>query len=333
MINENTLTITLASNEYGFGHFKRMLNFKKKLTKYNYKNYLAHFHGNSLFYIKKKISTNYLSKFIKKKKIFFIVLDLSNTKFLKKKIFVELVQILSNLKIPLIIFDDFSKQIYKNLKFFSKFIIVCPYIYDNKFIKIKKKKYPNLFVGTKYTVLQKSEKIKKKNLKLKKVLISCGGTDFKKLTFKLIQILKKNSALKICAIIGPHFDIREKYKILSLKTKNIKIISNIENISKVARNYDLAIITSGLTKYELLGVRMRFAVISENKEFFKFHYPFSKKKLCYDLGYFKNIKLLETKIDNLINNFKYFDKLVKFKSIDTNGSDRLIKIAQKNFIQ
>ena len=332
MINENTLTITLASNEYGFGHFKRMLNFKKKLTNYNYKNYLTHFHGDSLFFVKKKISITYLSKFIKKKQIFFIVLDLSNPKFLKKKIFLEIVKILSNLKIPLIIFDDFSKQIYKNLKFFSKFIIVCPYIYDNKFIKNKRKKYPNLFVGTKYAVLQKNEKFKKKNLKLKKVLISCGGTDFKKLTLKLIQILKKNSYLKICAIIGPHFDKSEKSKILSLENKNIKIMSNVDNISKVAKNYDLGIITSGLTKYELLSIRMRFAVISENKEFFRFHYPFSRKKLCYDLGYFKNFKLLEAKINNLIYNFKNFDQLVKFKSIDTNGSDRLIKIAQRKFI-
>ena len=53
----------------------------------------------------------------------------------------------------------------------------------------------------------------------------------------------------------------------------------MDNLINIAKNFDLAIITSGLTKYELLSIGMNFAVISENKEFYKFHYPFQKNSL------------------------------------------------------
>jgi len=49
MIRNNSLTITLASNIYGFGHFKRMLNFKTKLTDHKIKNYIAHFDTYNFF--------------------------------------------------------------------------------------------------------------------------------------------------------------------------------------------------------------------------------------------------------------------------------------------
>ena len=331
MTKKNSLTFTLASSVYGYGHYKRMLNFKNSLLRNNIRNDLIYFQNKNIFINKKKISFKFIKSYILKKNIHFFVFDFSNPKFMNENFFINLIDMISSFKLPVIIFDDFSKNILSNLKLFSKHILVCPYIYDEKFIKLKKKKYPNLLIGPKFAVLEQATKIKKKNTKLEKVMISCGGTDFKKLTIKLIQILKDFKNLKICAIIGPHFDHKEKDKIYKLKHKNLKILNNVDSIADIAKNYDLAIITSGLTKYELLGIRKKFAVISENKEFHKFHLPFSKKKLCYNLGYYKNFKKLKTNVKKLVNEYKNFEKSVNYKNIDTNGADRIIKIIKNNF--
>ena len=246
MIKRSSLTITLASHIYGYGHFKRMENFNKILIKHRIKNYITHFNQYNLFINKKKITINYLTNFILKNSIKLIILDLSNSKFLKSKIFIKLIKLISKSNLPVVIFDDFSKKIYENLKFFNKNIVICPYIYDDKFLETKTKKYKNLFVGTKYSILTKNKKIIKKNYELKKVLISCGGTDFKKLTIKLIEILKNIKYLKIYVIIGPHFDKKQRDKINKLNYSNLKIFHNVDNLIQIAKRNDLAIITSGL---------------------------------------------------------------------------------------
>ncbi len=333
MINKSSLTITLASNKYGYGHFKRMFNFKTKLASHNIKNYITHFDNYNLFLNKKKISINYLSNFILEKNIQLLILDLSNSKFLKNKIFLKLINFISNQNLSVIIFDDFTKEIHENLRFFPKNIVICPYVYEDKFLKIKKKKYKSLLVGTKYSILPQHKKIRNRNNKLKKILISCGGTDFKNLTVKLIKILKVYDYLKIFVIVGPHFKKKEKDKIYNFKQKNLKIYYNAENINKIAEKCDFAIITSGLTKYELLSIGMRFAVISENKEFYKFHYPFSKRKFCYDLGYYQSFNILKKRIKKLIDKYDNLEELTNQKDIDTKGAERIIKIIKQKFLK
>ena len=75
----------------------------------------------------------------------------------------------------------------------------------------------------------------------------------------------------------------------------------------------------------------QIAVISENKEFYKFHYPFQKKKLCYNLGYYKNLSLLKLKIEKLLNDYKSLSKNKNSSIIDTKGSDRIIKKIKEKF--
>ena len=169
-------------------------------------------------------------------------------------------------------------------------------------------------------------------MRLKNILISCGGSDFKKLTYKLMTFFKEYKNLKLSVIIGPHFDRLEKKKIDELESNNIKIFKNIDNILPIAKNHELAIITSGLTKYELLSINMNFAVISENKSFYEFHEPFAKKKLCYDLGYFKNSETLKKKINFLIKNYdKIYKNKMRQKLVDFNGTNRIIRLIKNNF--
>ena len=202
--------------------------------------------------------------------------------------------------------------------------MIYPYV-AGTFLKNKNKS--NYLVGVEYSVLKENKIKKYKKSDLKKVIISCGGADFKKLTFKIYNVLKKFKKIQIGIVIGPNFKKNEIEKILNLKNKvNVKIYQNLNNLSKVAYNYDLAIITSGLTKYELASIRMNFAVISENKLFANQHKLFAKLKLGYEIGAYDNLNKLDTKISYMIKNYKkIFSRKKKNDLIDFNGAYRIIK--------
>ena len=148
----------------------------------------------------------------------------------------------------------------------------------------------------------------------------------------MILILKKQKNLKLSVVIGPHFSKYEKIKINNLKNNNVKILNDMKNILPIAKKHDMAIITSGVTKYELLSINMNFAVISENRSFYQFHKPFVKKNICYDLGYFKNFNILNKKINILIKNYeKIFQNKIQQKLVDFYGANRIIKLIRKKF--
>ena len=100
---------------------------------------------------------------------------------------------------------------------------------------------------------------------------------------------------------------------------------------KISKNYDLVVTTSGLTKYELLAAGSNFSVICENKKFYNYHKPFSKKKLNYELGYYKNYKILNEKVRKLVEEFEIFFKNKKTKKVDFYGADRIINKIEKTF--
>ena len=87
MTKINSLTFTLASSAYGYGHYKRMLNFKNSLLKNNIRNNLIYFQNKSIFINKKKINLKFIKNYILTKDIHFFIFDFSNPKFMKKNFF------------------------------------------------------------------------------------------------------------------------------------------------------------------------------------------------------------------------------------------------------
>lgn len=328
MIKKNSLTLTIASNNYGYGHLKRMINFRSSLLEEKINNDIIYFDNKFFKDLKndKKYKINDIIKKIKKKNFSFIVLDFANSFFLNSKLYKKIFNFISTLDLLVVVFDNFSKNILTNLSKLKKKILICPYIYENKFIRDKKNRYKGILIGPKYSILKKTNQIKKKKIKLRKILISCGGSDFKSLSLKLYSILKKYDFLKISIIIGAHFNKLDKFKILNQKRKGLKVYENINDLTSIVKKYDLAIITSGLTKYELLSIKMNFAVLSENRNFYNSHLPFAKKKLNYELGFYKNKPHLSKEIDKLINDYEiFFNSINHQKIIDFNGAYRIIK--------
>ena len=326
----NSITLTISSETVGFGHLKRMRVFKEYLKKKKIKNTIFYFGKKNLFDNSNNKKTFFsIKKLILNSKISFIIIDISNKKFFKNFFFKKIIELLHEKNIFLVIFDDNSKILIDNFISNKTNILIHPYPTSSIF-----KNKNNYLTGVKYSVL-KENKIKKNNKRdLKKVIISCGGADSKKLTLKIYNILNKLKEIKIGIVIGQNFKKKEKKKILNLKNKkNIKIYQNLNNLSKVAYNYDLAIITSGLTKYELASIRMNFAVVSENRFFAKQHKSFADLKLCYEIGTYDNTNKLDEKISYMIKNYKkVFFKKKTYNLIDFNGAYRIIKQIKKKFI-
>ena len=327
MTNLKSLTITISSRYYGLGHLNRMLNFRFFLQKNKIKN--------EIYYVKKNFLTNYrnrinykLNEFqelILKKKINILILDFSNKKFMENKFVENFITFLKKQKFFIVIFDDFTKKILNNFSNYKNKLIVCPYVYNKQYLK------KNFLIGSKYSILKKNNKKTYNSYELNKILISCGGSDFKKLSFKIYNTLKRFKNINFGIIIGPNFVKSEIKKLEKLKNiKNVKIYKNVNNLSKLALNYDLVITTSGLTKYELASIKMRFAIICENKEFFIHHKPFSKRKYAFELGIFEDNSKFYNNSRCLVYNYKKVFKKVNVLKNDFKGAYRVIQMIKKN---
>ena len=151
-------------------------------------------------------------------------------------------------------------------------------------INLIKKNSINFFGSDYY--LNKNTKIKNiiKN-KVKNILITIGGSDFKSIGYEIAKILKDEN-FKIRLLCGLN-DINNDLN----NVENIKFVDDIETHLKWS---DLVICGEGLTKYE---------VIFQNKPFVMIHQfdlksimikSFLKEDLCLSLGIY-NKKLNDYK--------------------------------------
>ena len=87
MIKLNSLTFTLASNNYGHGHLKRMINLNAELKKNDIKNEIIFFSNEKLVDYKKSKNINFtqIDKFLSKKICLFAYWIYQIKFFLKKK--------------------------------------------------------------------------------------------------------------------------------------------------------------------------------------------------------------------------------------------------------
>ena len=119
-------------------------------------------------------------------------------------------------------------------------------------------------------------------------------------------------------------------KIYDLRKKNKKIIiyNSVKNITYASRNCNLAIVSSGLSKYEMLASKINLAVFSENSEQYKYNSPFSKSKIAFDLSCFNNLDIMKKKLNYLLNNYNKIYNLINKNKIDILKNNRFSKIIE-----
>jgi len=176
-------------------------------------------------------------------------------------------------------------------------------------IKDYKDKVPNvceLLLGCDYALLRpefpnlrENALIKRKNTKvIKNILISMGGSDITNKTYDILQEVSDD--LNIVVILGgvsPHNKMIKNY---AKSKKNVKVIVDADNISRLMFDADLAIGAGGSTSWErcCLGLPTLLYVLAENQ-----------RKIAgnlEELGAVKIVDNLKVNLQNILNNFSFW---------------------------
>lgn len=269
--------------------------------------------------IKKNKENLFISKFMIKKELSEIILDMrqygeSLSKQLKK----------NDLKV--IILDDiWSKKIYSDLFFNSTNINTLE---NYKKINISAK----IFLGFKYWPIDKNFlKYRKKaiDIKTKKILnlvISMGGSDPNNLTYDILKIVRDIDGINICVIVGPMYNYHLKLKTLIQKRKNINLIKSPKNFFKELSKADIAFTTGGNTLFELIALRIPTISIPAFKHEIVYAKKLSDQHCIINLGFKqKNKRKIHAVLNQIITDIKLRKNLFSStnKMIDGNGSIRI----------
>ena len=226
--------------------------------------------------------------------------------------------------IDLLIVDSYALDEiwHKQLKPYTKKIMVIDDLADRQFdcnvllnqnlgtqIEDYKDKVLNnceLLLGCDYALLRPEfpnlrEKalIKRKNTKvIKNILISMGGSDITNKTYDILQEVSDD--LNIVVILGgisPHNKMIKNY---AKSKKNVKVVVDADNISRLMFDADLAIGAGGSTSWErcCLGLPTLLYVLAENQ-----------RKIAgnlEELGAVKIVDNLKVNLQNILNNFSFW---------------------------
>ena len=331
---------TTASNKVGYGHLKRSFNIREKFKLKNFKvditlfsNDRRKFDKNYLYYVNDKNLIKYLKNFNfnSYKYIFF---DLSHENFKNHTSFNYFKNYLCKYKNRIILIDSYDKN---SLRSFLKYkILLIPYFFNYKLIE--REKNCTYLLGPKFFIFNKElDYLCKKTFpkKFENVCVSLGGSDYKNLSYKILNSLTKIETLKsIKVIIGPYFDKKNilSIKKIAKKNKKIDLIFNPNNVYKIFQKCDFAITLSGITKYELLLINCIFININENLNQSRNNYFFKKKNVCFNLDYSKISSGFKSSLYNIIKNANLTKKkYLNMKNlIDNKGFERVFREIKSN---
>lgn len=316
-MKKNFVILTeLGRRNSGSGHYLRSLIIKKKIEN-NCEILIKKNKNNKNF---KNIETNFIKKDIEiknfLKKNYKNILIIDKYKFDKNSI-----KFLKNFFYKIFVFDDL-KFIKNSSNFFSFYPQTLKKLkYKKNFIE-GKEIFP---VNQKLLITRKKYKIRKS---IKKVFLFFGGIVNKKILFRIISKinLKFSNTLK--------FYLYTNQLIIKKKIpKNFYIIKVNKNYFNDLKKYDLAIISSGFVKFDLLTIGMPIIYLPIYDHQNKIADNYSKNNFGVNL---ENIKMLDylkksNKGINVKNPFSYKKRLEIFKfyrsNFDGKGADRI-----KNFL-
>lgn len=135
---------------------------------------------------------------------------------------------------------------------------------------------------------------KKEINKTKNILLSFGSTDPYRITEKVILLLEGSSEWKkeynFQIILGPQFDrIAELNKIIRNSELNFELIIGPDDIVKLFLQVEFAIISFGVTAYELASLSVPAFYITISEDHTLSATEFVKEKLGILLGEFNNL--------------------------------------------
>jgi len=260
---------------------------------------------------------------------------------------------------PIVVADINSENIFENqnlyknyiqqLKNDSKFLITFEDLIDYPFraniviipyagaenLNVYSDKTATYLLGPNYFPVRDEFKLNKKPLlskKVRKILITMGGSDPKRITLVVLDALKSNHEnFHLTILLGPASKIstQEVEKVLNEYNGNFEIIYNTNNISSLIFNSDIVISNSGLTKYEIALIGIPSILISNNKKQAIYNDLFCKYGSAVHLGEYSrlNNEIISLACSRLSADFNIRAEmsLNGRNLIDNKGADRIYK--------
>ncbi|TAL66185.1 MAG: hypothetical protein EPN84_00640, partial [Legionella sp.] len=167
-------------------------------------------------------------------------------------------------------------------------------------------------------------------LQTDRVLISCGGSDPKKITLTLLKGIEKiTKTLQVRVIIGPLFNenLKETIKKVVKNSKHfITLVDSPHGLLSHMLWCDLAIAASGLIKYELAATSTPAILVSIDEFHHLMNQPFSKIGSTVDLGARVKPQMITEHVKNLLDNhtMRLAMATAGRQAIDGKGAERLI---------
>ena len=273
-----------------------------------------------------------------------------NVKYFSKR--KELANIIENFQ-PDIICNDILNSTISYMKFLKQFgCLVVNFedlgdgrkIADLVFnpIYYAKKSSKNEFYGEKYACVREEFRVKKRKTirkKVKKIVITFGGTDPTNKTQKILQILKSSDQknVELIVILGLGYSRRNKIKNLSKKMNNsgfnVKIIERSDNLSQYFKDCDFAITSNGRTVFEIAAMKIPMIAIAVNKrERLHSFVRYSKSGFHVDIRSKNDYLQIFKKINEMMN-YQTRNKFVKnMYNVDLlNGIERVKDLIYQKF--
>lgn len=145
---------------------------------------------------------------------------------------------------------------------------------------------------------------KTKNI-IPNILVMMGGVDNNNLTFSVLKLLEKNGQdFNVQVILNKnHINYKDIQKHILTSKKNIKLYTNVKNMSNLLDQIDFGIISFGVSAYELLAKNIAAVHICLNEEHWKASGFFQERKFAQ--------RIQKDKLDLFLNLIKFDSTIEK----------------------
>jgi len=245
----------------------------------------------------------------------------------------------------LAVIDGFKRTSFIDNEFFLDLdMLIAPYL-DAKVKKESVREGINYLMGTEYMVFQEEYETYSKNQCLipasaSKILITFGGSDPFEITVKAINALQKINvcSLEVVVVVGPGFSSSLKkmiHKLTQINSHSWNVIYSPPTLASWMDWCDLAIGTTGLTKYELALMGVPSVFLSIDLDHAEMNKDFEQTKTGLHLGVHNEVTAhqLSISVQTLLDNQSERKQMSRngLKLLDCNGSERILNALRENY--
>jgi UDP-2,4-diacetamido-2,4,6-trideoxy-beta-L-altropyranose hydrolase len=212
-------------------------------------------------------------------------------------------------------------------------MVVIPYV-GAKNLNIKAVEGSTYLLGEDYFIFREEFRNKapiKIKRRVENVLVTMGGSDPFGFTEKILSTLVNHKYDRhLIIVIGKSSDLSESDVVAGMKdyAGSYEVILNSTSMSEVMARADLAIISSGLTKYESVLMGLPTIVVSWNETYVDIIKPFTDAGVIISAGNGQELEEHELYlvIETLSEDYRLREKLSRTgcELIDARGMERIV---------